>query len=223
MSKKEELYLKEERYISEQYVRITGWVIFFGKLTGVFCFHYLSSFFFTKIKMTSTDFHVEAIDRLCFVCGSIIMKNGHHVLAVLKEAMSLTFERSINLLENVTSSNICHSCWTQRCPRFSGVRYSEVSAIQRCPLFRGVAIQMCRYSEVSAIQRCPLFRGFHIRFCTNSCRSKKMCPLFGGARLLASPLLGDFTVYTSEVSIELQTSVVETINTCLKCSHMYSD
>ena len=42
----------------------------------------------------------------------------------------------------------------QRCPLFRGVRYSEVSAIQRCPLFRGV-----RYSELSAIQSCPLFRG----------------------------------------------------------------
>ena len=48
------------------------------------------------------------------------MKIGHHILAVLKEAMSLTFEKSINLLENVTSSNICHSCWTQRCPLFRG-------------------------------------------------------------------------------------------------------
>ena len=46
--------------------------------------------------MTSTDFPVGAIDRLCFVCGCIIMKNGHHILLVLKEAMSLTFERSIN-------------------------------------------------------------------------------------------------------------------------------
>ena len=125
--------------------------------------------------MTTTDFHVEAIDRLCFVCGSIIMKNGHHILAVLKEAMSLTFERSINLLENVTSSNICRRCWTQSCPLFRGVRYSEVSAIQvsaiqRCPLFSGV-----RYLVVSAI---------NIRFCTNSCRSKKMCPLFADCRLL---------------------------------------
>ena len=34
------------------------------------------------------------------------MENGHHILLVLKEAMSLTFERSINLLENVTSSDI---------------------------------------------------------------------------------------------------------------------
>ena len=76
--------------------------------------------------MTSTDFPVEAIDRLYFVCGCIIMKSGHHILLVSKEAMSLTFERSINLLENVTSSNICHSCWTQRCPLFRGVRYSEV-------------------------------------------------------------------------------------------------
>ena len=117
-------------------------------MTGVFYFHYLPSFFFRKIKMTSTDFHVEAIDRLCFVCGCILMKNGHHILLVLKEAMILTFERNINLLENVTSSNICHSCWTQ----------------------------------VSAIQRCPLFRGFHIRFCINSCRFKKMCPLFGDVR-----------------------------------------
>ena len=46
--------------------------------------------------MTSTDFHVEAIDRLCVICGCFIMKNGHHILFVLKEAMSLTFERSIN-------------------------------------------------------------------------------------------------------------------------------
>ena len=70
--------------------------------------------------MTSTDFHVGAIDRLCFVCGCIIIKNGHRILLVLKEATSLTFERSIYLLENVTSSNICHSCWAQRCPLFRG-------------------------------------------------------------------------------------------------------
>ena len=122
-------------------------------MTGVFCVHYLSSFFFRKIKMTSTDFHVEAIDRLCFVCGRIIMKNGHYILAVLKEATSLTFERIIKLLENVTSSNMSQLLDTevsaiQWCPLFRGVRNSEVSAIQRCPLFRGV-----RYSEVSAIQR----------------------------------------------------------------------
>ena len=76
-------------------------------------------------------------------------------------------------------------------------------------------------TEVSAIQRCPLFRGFHIRFCTNSCRSKKMCAAIRRCPLLASPLLGAFTVYTSEVSIELQTSVVETTYICLMCSHMY--
>ena len=116
---------------------------FFGKMTGVFCFHYLSSFFFRKIKMAATDFHVEAIDRICFVCGCIIMKNGHHILLVLKEAMSLTFERSINLLENVTSSNICLSCWTQRCPLFRDVRYSA--------LIPAVARKCVRYSEVPAI------------------------------------------------------------------------
>ena len=60
------------------------------------------------------------------------MKNGHHILAVLKEARSLTFERSINLLEKVTSSN-----------NMSQLLDTEMSAIQWCPLFRGV-----RYSEV---------------------------------------------------------------------------
>ena len=174
---------------------------FFGKMTGVFCFHYLSSFFFRKIKMTSTDFHVKAIDRLCFACG--IMKNGHHILLVLKEAMSLTFERSINLLENVTSSNMSQLLGTevsaiQRCPLFRGVRYSEVSAIQRCPLFRGV-----RYSEVSAIQRCPLFRGVR----------------YSEVSAISISAIGGF--YCIHLSIELQTSVVETIYICLKCSHMY--
>ena len=100
--------------------------------------------------MTSTDFHVEAIDRLCFVCGFIIMKNGHHILLVLKEAMSLTFERSINLLENVTSNNICHSCWAQRCPLFIGLRYSEVF-ILGFALIPAVPRKCVRYSEVSTI------------------------------------------------------------------------
>ena len=77
------------------------------------------------------------------------MTNGHHILAVLKEATSLTFERSINLLKNVTTSNT-HVTVVGHI----GVRYSVVSAILRCPPFRGV-----RHSEVSAIQRCPLFRG----------------------------------------------------------------
>ena len=36
-----------------------------------------------------------------------------------------------------------------------------------------------------------------------------------------SPLLRAFTVYTSEVSIELQTSAIETMYIYLKCSHMY--
>ena len=77
------------------------------------------------------------------------MKNRHHILLVLKEVTSLTFERSIKLLENVTSSNI---------------------------------MSQLLDTELSAIQRCPLFRGFHIRFCINSCRSKKVCLLFGGVR-----------------------------------------
>ena len=74
--------------------------------------------------MTSTDFHVEAIDRLCFVCGCIIMKMGTIFLLVLKEATSQTFERSINLLEN-------HQVTYITVVGHRGVRYSEVSAIQR--------------------------------------------------------------------------------------------
>ena len=70
--------------------------------------------------MTSTDFHVEAIDRLCFVCGCTIMKNGHRIFTCIEGSHdSLTFERSINLLENVTSSNM------------SQLLDTEVSAIQR--------------------------------------------------------------------------------------------
>ena len=99
---------------------------------------------------------MEAIDRLCFVCGFIIMKNGHHILLVLKEAMSLTFERSINLLENVTSNNICHSCWAQRCPLFRGVRYSEVFILGFAIQIPAVPRKCVRYSEVSAIQRFSL-------------------------------------------------------------------
>ena len=51
------------------------------------------------------------------------MKNGQHILDVLKETTSQTFERSINLLENVTYyvTVVGHRV----------VRYSEVSAIQR--------------------------------------------------------------------------------------------
>ena len=76
--------------------------------------------------MTSTDFHVEATDRLCFVCGSTIMKNGRHILPVLKEGVSLTFERSINLLENVTSSNIMSPRPDGTVVEHIGVRYSQV-------------------------------------------------------------------------------------------------
>ena len=94
--------------------------------------------------MTSTDFHVEAIDRLCFVCGFIIMKNGHHILLVLKEAMSLTFERSINLLENVTSNN------NVTVVGHRDVHYSEVF-ILGFALIPAVPRKCARYSEVSAI------------------------------------------------------------------------
>ena len=47
------------------------------------------------------------------------MTNGHNILPVLKEDMSLTFEKNINLLENVTSSNT------------SQLSDTEMSAIQR--------------------------------------------------------------------------------------------
>ena len=52
--------------------------------------------------MMATDFYAKAINRLCFVCGSIIMTNGHRILAVLKEVMSVTVERSINQVTYAT-------------------------------------------------------------------------------------------------------------------------
>ena len=79
--------------------------------------------------MTSTDFHVEAIDRLV---GTWEYYN----------------EEWAPYFSCIEGSNICHRCWAQSCPLCSGVRYAVVSAIQWCPLFIGV-----RYSEVSAIQR----------------------------------------------------------------------
>ena len=80
---KKKNYTFKKKDISELYVSIYWMGNFFGKMTGIFCFHYLSSFFFRKIKMTSTDFHVVAIDRLWFVCGNIIMKYGHHVITCI--------------------------------------------------------------------------------------------------------------------------------------------
>ena len=53
------------------------------------------------------------------------MKNGHHILLVLKEATSQTFERSINLLENVTPVTYVTVVGHRV------VRYSEMSAMQR--------------------------------------------------------------------------------------------
>ena len=100
-------------------------------------------------------YNEKSIDRLCFVCGGIIMKNGHHILAVLKEAMSQTFERSTNLLENVKSSNICHSCWTQRCPLFRGVRYSEDFILRFC-------INFCRSKKMCPLLASPLLRAFTV-------------------------------------------------------------
>ena len=56
------------------------------------------------LNFVSLQLSLEAIDRLCFVCRFIIMKNGHHILLVLKEVTVVGYR---------------------------GVRYSDVSAIQR--------------------------------------------------------------------------------------------
>ena len=45
------------------------------------------------------------------------------------------------------------------CPLCRGFRYTEVSAIKRCPLYDVSAIERCPLYDVSAMQRFPLYRG----------------------------------------------------------------
>ena len=61
--------------------------------------------------METSDFHHEAIGRLCFICGQIILKNGHDIDENLKLNIAEMFSTEIELKNNVTPSNVCHACW----------------------------------------------------------------------------------------------------------------
>ena len=61
--------------------------------------------------MTDTAFHSEAIERLCFACGNIIMKNAHLIEPSLFQNIIEAFPSNITTVENISPRNLCHSCW----------------------------------------------------------------------------------------------------------------
>ena len=62
-------------------------------------------------KMTDMAFHSEAIERLCFACGNIIMKNAHLIEPSLFQNIIEAFSSNITTVENSSPRNLCHSCW----------------------------------------------------------------------------------------------------------------
>ena len=69
--------------------------------------------------MATQTLHTEAIERLCYVCGNIVMKKHHQITSPLSNEMEVVFSTSINLIcqVNVAPSSICHTCWrtVKRC------------------------------------------------------------------------------------------------------------
>ena len=61
--------------------------------------------------MADMTFHSEAIERLCFACGNIIMKNAHLVEPSLFQNIIEAFSSNITTVENISPRNLCHSCW----------------------------------------------------------------------------------------------------------------
>ena len=55
--------------------------------------------------MADMAFHSEAIERLCFACGNIIMKNAHLIEPSLFQNIIEAFS------SNISPRNLCHSCW----------------------------------------------------------------------------------------------------------------
>ena len=62
-------------------------------------------------KMADIAFHSEAIERLCFACGNIIMKNAHLIEPSLFQNIIEAFPSNITTVENISPRNLCHSCW----------------------------------------------------------------------------------------------------------------
>ena len=61
--------------------------------------------------MADMAFHSDAIERLCFVCGNIIMKNAHLIEPSLFQNIIEAFSSNITTVENISPRNLCHSCW----------------------------------------------------------------------------------------------------------------
>ena len=61
--------------------------------------------------MATPDFHHEAIGRLCYISGQIILKNGLVIDENLKLNIADMFSTKIELTNNVTPLNVCHTCW----------------------------------------------------------------------------------------------------------------
>ena len=61
--------------------------------------------------MADMTFHSEAIERLCFACGNIIMKNAHLIEPSLFQNIAKAFSSNITTVENISPRKLCHSCW----------------------------------------------------------------------------------------------------------------
>ena len=61
--------------------------------------------------MADMAFHSEAIERLCFACGNIIMKNAHLIEPSLFQNIIEAFSSNITTVENISPRNLYHSCW----------------------------------------------------------------------------------------------------------------
>ena len=61
--------------------------------------------------MADMAFYSEAIERLCFACGNIIMKNAHLIEPSLFQNIIEAFSFNITTVENISPKNLCHSCW----------------------------------------------------------------------------------------------------------------
>ena len=52
-------------------------------------------------------FHSEAIERLCFACGNIIMKNAHLIEPSSFQNIIEAFSSNITTVENISPRNLC--------------------------------------------------------------------------------------------------------------------
>ena len=66
--------------------------------------------FFAIRKMSDMAFHSEAIERLCFTCGNIIMKTAYLIGPSLFQNIIEAFSSNTTTVENISPRNMCHSC-----------------------------------------------------------------------------------------------------------------